>query len=87
MQDELAAIAAATNGAAYREATLFSGPIRINARMRKCAFVTVAGLPVDVFLDSEKARNRALFERLPAWHSLSPLPSNHVRLQQQQLQQ
>ncbi|CAM9640552.1 unnamed protein product, partial [Sphacelaria rigidula] len=45
-----------------QDGTLFSGKIRINVRSRSTAFVTADGgvLPSDIFLDTEKARNRAL---------------------------
>lgn len=44
------------------DGTLFSGKVRINLRSRSTAFVTADGgvLPSDIFLDTEKARNRAL---------------------------
>ncbi|CAN0542386.1 unnamed protein product, partial [Ectocarpus sp. 12 AP-2014] len=44
-----------------RDGTLLKGKLRINARRRSTAFVTADGgvLLSDVFLESEKARNRA----------------------------
>ncbi|CAM9921663.1 unnamed protein product, partial [Hapterophycus canaliculatus] len=41
--------------------SLFRGKLRINARRRSTAFVTADGgvLGVDIFLENEKARNRA----------------------------
>lgn len=48
-------------GNGLRDGTLFQGKLRINARGRSTAFVTADGgvLPSDIFLDNEKARNRA----------------------------
>lgn len=45
-----------------RTGTLFRGELRINARQRSRAFVTADGgvLPSDIFLEDERARNRAL---------------------------
>ncbi len=40
--------------------TLFQGPLRINAKNRQQAFVTIEGLDIDVYLDGEVARNRGL---------------------------
>ena len=40
--------------------TLFQGPLRINAKNRQQAFVTIEGLDIDVYLDGEMARNRGL---------------------------
>jgi len=40
--------------------TLFQGPLRINGKNRQQAFVTVEGLDIDVYLDGEVSRNRAL---------------------------
>lgn len=44
-----------------QDGTLFKGKLRINARRRSTAFVTADGgvLPGDIFLENEKARNRA----------------------------
>lgn len=45
-----------------RDGTLLQGKVRINANRRSTAFVTADGgvLPSDIFLENEKARNRAL---------------------------
>lgn len=45
-----------------RTGTLFRGKLRINARGRSTAFVTADGgvLPSDIFLEDERAQNRAL---------------------------
>lgn len=44
-----------------QDGTLFKGKLRINARRRSTAFVTADNgvLPSDIFLENEKARNRA----------------------------
>lgn len=44
-----------------QDGKLLKGKLRINARRRSTAFVTADGgvLPSDIFLDNEKARNRA----------------------------
>eukprot|EP00727_Mastigamoeba_balamuthi_P013195 m51a1_g8499 putative dis3-like exonuclease 2 (1216) ;mRNA; f:45904-49888 len=39
--------------------TLLAGPLRINAKRRTDAYVTVEGLQRDVFVDGQRARNRA----------------------------
>ena len=36
--------------------TLFQGPLRINAKNRQQAFVTIEGLDIDVYLMSEMAK-------------------------------
>lgn len=43
-----------------REGRLLVGALRINARKRTEAYVPVAGIPVDVFIDGEADRNRSL---------------------------
>lgn len=44
-----------------RDGTLLQGKLRINPRRRSTAFVTADDglLPSDIFLDNDKARNRA----------------------------
>lgn len=44
-----------------QDGSLFQGKLRINTRRRSTAFVTADGgvLPSDIFLQNEKARNRA----------------------------
>jgi DIS3-like exonuclease 2 len=46
--------------ASLRAGTLLVGSLRVNAKRRTEAYVTVPGIPVDVFVDGEKGRNRAL---------------------------
>lgn len=48
-------------GNGLRNGTLFQGKLRINTSRRSTAFVTADGgvLPSDIFLENEKARNRA----------------------------
>lgn len=44
--------------AAIEAGDLLVGPIRINPGRRTDAYVSVAGVPADIFLDGEEARNR-----------------------------
>ncbi len=39
--------------------TLYKGILRVNPKRRKVAYVTVAGIQVDILIDDEKWRNRA----------------------------
>lgn len=63
------------------EGTLLQGKLRINVHRRSTAFVTAAGgvLPFDIFLDSEKARNRAQdgdqvgSRHLPSRNAVAPM--------------
>jgi len=65
--------------AGLKDGSVKVGPLRINARNRREAFVQCPDLPLDVFIDGDKARNRALNGDLVA---VKLLPKNKWRTRQ-----
>jgi len=49
---------------------LYKGVIRINAKRREHAYITVDGLTSDIFIDGPVARNRAYDNDIVVWFSL-----------------
>lgn len=43
-----------------KEGRIFVGCLRINGKRRNDAYVSVAGIPIDVYFDGDRARNRGL---------------------------